>query len=339
MEFPGKNNKKLVFVILILIVVGFGLYLRGSQNKYTGIYSKTEFFMDTKVLIKVPNRAGVEQDVKNAFKEMKYWAGKLNRHNRESVINKINKSSQSVEVSQEIFSLIETCIRYSAISKGSFDPTITPLLDIWGFGKGKYRIPSVQEVNDNLPLVNYRKIKLDSKEDRVYLPQSMSIDLGGAAKGFIVDKGLTKLKQMSYKSIYINAGGNIRVEEKNIPEERLWKIGIRKPENANQIFEKYIVGLSTGSLATSGNYERYFTRNGKRYSHLINPRTGYQVRDLKSVTIYGPTALQADIFSTAIFVMGWDDGRNFIKNFPKIEGFLVNDNEIWISDGFNEILY
>ena len=338
MEFPGKN-KKAIGIIIILILIVSGLYLNYFRDRKDRLYTKIEYFMDTRVMIKVAKKPGVEKDVKDTFQEMKKWSKKLDRYDAVSTISKINETNKYVEVSPDIFSLVKMCYNYSELSNGAFDITISPLLDLWGFGKGDYRIPLEQELNRCLTLVNYKEIKFDENNNRIFLPKNMSLDLGGAAKGFIIDKGIKKLKRNGYKSIYINAGGNIRVVGKKITEDTPWKIGIKKPNDTNQIFEQYIVNVSTGSLATSGDYERYFTRDGKRYSHLIDPRTGHQSSELESVTIYAPTALQADILSTTVFIMGNKEGKDLIRNSPEIEGFLVNGDELWSSEGFKKLVY
>ena len=154
----------------------------------------------------------------------------------------------------------------------------------------------------------------------------MKVDLGGMAKGFIVDKGIETLGETGIESAFINAGGNIRVLGPKY-EDRPWHIGIRKPQQKGEIFSKHIIALKEGSVATSGDYERYFTVAGRRYSHLIDPRTGYQARGMQSVTIYAPDALSADILSTAIFIMGQDKGQKLINKMPSIEGFMVEDEK------------
>ena len=338
MVFPGKKKIYIFFFVFLLIIAGFYIFRRAEQE--INLYSQAEFFMDTVVSIKIGEDPAVEKAVNKAFEVMKKEAIRLNRYKEDSVIYKINYSDgKTINIERDIFLLLKKAKKYQELSGGAFDISIAPLVDLWGFGKEKQRVPEDYEIKEILPLIDSNKLLLQKEYEqyRVYLPSEMSLDLGAIAKGYIIDKGVESLIKSGYDSFYINAGGNIRVNGEKSPG-RSWHIGIRDPATPASILTEYITALKKGSLATSGDYERFFESEGKRYSHLLNPRTGYQERSLRSATIYAPTALQADILSTAVFIKGWEEGKIFINSLENVEGVLITDDEIWLSEGFKKLL-
>ena len=330
-------NKKYVIITIIILTVSTFLFY--NSKKRVEIYSESEFLMDTLVTIKVKDQSGAKEAVAQSFTVMKKWAERLDRHDENSAITSINKyGSKGVQVASEIIYLFSAAGKYYRLSNGAFDITIAPLLDLWGFGKQKQAVPSQEEVNKALARVGFSKLLINQKNNFVYLKPDMKVDLGGMAKGFIVDKGISSLEDSGIKSAFINAGGNIRVLGSKYTG-RPWHVGIRKPGQEGEIFTDYIIGMEEGSVATSGDYERYFTYNGKRYSHLLDPRTGYQARDMQAVTIFAPDAFTADILSTAIFIMGREEGQKLINELTGVEGFMVwDESDIWLSEGFKDLV-
>lgn len=337
MGYRGNMRKKiLIIVVLIVIIIGF-IYVidNGEAQK---LYSKKFFLMDTTVEIKVSDSKEAKKIVDSTIDLMEDWAVKLDHYNEDSLVRKINEmDGKDVSLSSDFYYLLEEIVKYAELTDGAFDPTISPLIDLWGFGNGSYRVPTSAEIKERLELVDYRALKIDQKANSISLPASMEIDLGAAAKGFIIDRAYDYLKKQGIDSFFINAGGNIRVSGENRIKNRPWIIGIRRPRSQNKVYKDYILEFSQGGLATSGDYERYFIEDNIRYSHLIDPRTGYPARELQAVTIYAPDALTADIISTAVFISGWEKGKKIIENLPKIAGFLVRDGEIWYSDNFKTL--
>ena len=331
--------KKKIAIITILLIIFISLLVSLNQTeKKDELYTKKDFLMDTTVEIKViseKNANNGNKVISETLEIMREWDRKLNRYNENSLISKINnKGNKGVKVSDEIINFFKELKRYGKLTEGNFDPTIAPLIDLWGFGKENTRIPAENDIKSLLKLVDYNDIKIDEKKNIIYLPKKSKIDLGSAAKGFIIDKAYKNLKKNNIENFFINAGGNIRVSGMNIVENRLWSIGIRKPRANNQVYKDYILEISKGAVSTSGDYERYFIKDNKRYSHLIDPKTGYPARDLQSVTVYTSTALRADVLSTALFIMGWNKAKEKIKNSEDIAGFLIKDGEIWYSEDF-----
>jgi len=331
------KKKIAIIIILLIITISLFLILQQSENKEK-LYTKKIFVMDTTVEIKVISENNANDIISESIKIMEDWNKRLDRYNNNSVISKINNNGKAgVEVSSEMIKLFLSLKEYAKLTEGNFDPTIAPLIDIWGFGEGDNKIPDKNDIKSALQLVNYNDIKIDKGKNKIYLPEESKIDLGAVAKGFIIDKVYEYLKENNIDNFFINAGGNIRVSGLNTLKNRKWTIGIRKPRSNNQIYEDYILEISKGAIATSGDYERYFIKENKRYSHLLNPNTGYPARELQSVTIYSSNAISADILSTALFIMGWDKARKEIKKYENIAGFLIKDGEIWYSEDFKEI--
>ncbi|HKL76415.1 MAG TPA: FAD:protein FMN transferase [Halanaerobiales bacterium] len=331
------KNKIAIIIILLIITISLFLIVQQTENKEK-LYTEKVFIMDTVVEIKIISENDGNDIISESIKIIKDWNKRLDRYNNNSMISKINNYGESgVEVSSEMRELFFRLKEYAKLTEGNFDPTIAPLIDIWGFGEGENKIPDKNDIKSALQLINYNDIKIDKGNNKIYLPKESKIDLGAAAKGFIIDKVYEYLKENNIDNFFINAGGNIRVSGLNTLKNRKWTIGIRKPRFNNQIYNDYILEISKGAIATSGDYERYFIKNNKRYSHLLDPNTGYPARELQSVTIYSSNAMSADILSTALFIMGWENAKKEIKKSDNIAGFLIKDGEIWYSEDFEDI--
>ena len=338
MGCPGKMNKKITIIIIFLIIAVSLFISLSSEKNNNKLYSKKRFLMDTTVEIKVVGSKKSNNIINETFEVMKEWEEELNRYHKNSLVFKLNRNSQNgIKVSDQKIKLFQEIKKYAKLTDGYFDPTIAPLIDLWGFGKETNQIPAQNDIKSALQLVDYNDIKVDEEENKIYLPKKTKIDLGAVAKGYIIDRAYEFLKANNINNFFINAGGNIRVSGMNTSENRLWNIGISKPRDSSQIYKNYILSISEGAVATSGDYERYFIKNSKRYSHLINPKTGYPSQELQSVTIYTSKAISADIFSTSLFIMGWDKAKERIKNSDEIAGLLIKEGEIWYSDDFKDI--
>ncbi|MFW5992121.1 MAG: FAD:protein FMN transferase [Halanaerobiaceae bacterium] len=347
MEYHGNKNhcryiRYIVIIILIIIAVFIIRKIR-TGLEHNQIISDNRFMMDTMVTIKISVPQGkseiAQKAINNAFDRMQNLADKMDRFRKGSVVGKVNNAGgDPVIIDKETFKLLGSVKEYATISSGIFDPTIAPLIDSWGFGTDKKQIPSSEEINEILKKVDYRKIKLTREDDKFYvkLPAEMAIDLGGAVKGYIVDSGIESIRSRGIDRVYINAGGNIRVAG-NKTGGKPWQIGVKQPRGQG-IISDYIFQLDRGSIATSGDYERYFIREGIKYSHLLDPRTGYPVREMYSATVYAETALEADVLSTTVFIAGWDRGREIINQMQGVEGLLVRKGELWVSEGVRRLI-
>ena len=291
--------------------------------------------MGTLVEISVIGRDAdnTEAAIRDAFGEMERVEGLMSRRIPGSDVSRINGWSgvKPVKVSAEVLRVIRRANEISKASGGCFDISIGALLDLWGFEGNEAHLPGKDEVSQALRSVDYREIHVDEMASTVELKRKgMRIDLGGIAKGYAVDRAFELLTARGYLNMIVNAGGDMRVGGKKIHGP--WVIGIQDPMDRSRI----LATLDAGdiSVATSGDYERHFTMDGKRYHHLLNPFTGFSARQCRSVTILANDALSADALATAVFVMGPKRGLHLIEPMEGVEGMIVcSDGEIIHSEG------
>jgi thiamine biosynthesis lipoprotein len=216
-----------------------------------------------------------------------------------------------------LFSLLSDAMSIAAKTGGFFDPTVLPLVQEWGFDTDNPHLPSPEDVHRALEQLGYKKVRVfDTYAEK---PVEVKLDLGGIAKGRIVDLVRYELGDLGYVDFLIDAGGDIYVSGKNARRKK-WRIAIQDPVHESEY--RGIVEKSDTAIVTSGDYERFFTVDGVRYSHLFNPMTGYPESDLKSVTILHPDTSYADAIATAVFVMGSGKGYDFLEEHG-IEGYLI----------------
>lgn len=244
-----------------------------------------------------------------------------------------NAGIKPVAVPDEVFKIISDAVLISEASKGAFDITWASMRGLWSFAPGSERVPSKEEVDGRVGLVNYRDIVLDRSKKTVFLKRKyVAIGLGAIAKGYAVDRAMKKIVSGGIKDAIVKAGGDMRVQGRG--PDGPWKIGIRDPRDK----EKFIatLDLTNASISTSGDYERSFIKDGVHYHHIMDPKTGFPARGTRSVTILGPDTETTDALSTAVFVMGPEAGLRFIKSLKGIEALIVDsDGRIHVSPGMS----
>lgn len=306
-------------------------------------YGRDNFAMDTLIHIQVcsadPELA--KRALDEAFAEFSRigsltdkFAGKNLSDPDASDVYRINKNAgtEPVTVSEDTLAMLERSIYFAGLSDGAFDVTIGPLMDLWGFGQAQYHVPSDRELEPELDLVGYEQIVVDRVQKTVYLPhKGMELDLGGIAKGYAVDKAAQKLRQMGIESALINAGGNIYALGSQ-PDGSPWLAGIRDPRDENQLIA--VLGVKDMAVVTSGDYNRYFIRDGIRYHHILNPATGMPARGVISTTIVAANATDADVLATTLFVLGPGSGKELMDKLFDVSAVFVDDmNNIICTEG------
>ena len=252
-----------------------------------------------------------------------------------SDVMKINQSSgiEPKKINADTFNLLSRSLEFSNSSKGAFDITIRPVTSLWGVGKKLNYIPEKEEIHDVLPLVNYRELLLDKENCTAYLKRKgQAIDLGGIAKGYAADEVKRILLQYRIKDALINLGGNIVVLGNN-PEGQPWCIGIQNPFAATG---QYIgtVKTTNRTIVTSGSNEQFFIKDGVRYHHIIDPRTGYPVKNgLLSVTVICESSTNADALTTALFVSDMADAIPLLKSINAEGIFVMENQDIFVTEG------
>jgi thiamine biosynthesis lipoprotein len=319
----------LIMMLVMLVAVSY----RSIASRYSGV-SETEFIMNTTFEIKVNGKNSGEQ-IKAAFARIREIAGQLNYYDEKSEISAINNMAgiSPVAVSRDTFEIIDRAMKYSYRTSGAYDLTIGPLVDIWRpYFRDKTAVPSGNELVYAQHLVNYGNVLISAQNETVkLLYPGMKIDLGGAGKGYAIAKARTLLVDKGVKSAMISCGSSLTVigDNKGVP----WKVGVKHPRHVDELIGTLVL-IPGQAVSTSGDYEKYFELNGKRYSHILNPGTGMPADDVMSVTIVCNDATDADILSTAVFVMGANKGMEFINSQKDTFAVIVDkDGKIEISPG------
>lgn len=297
-------------------------------------YKETQFLMDTVIDITAYG-PGAEEAVKASFAEFQRMHNLTNHFDANSQVSQINQMAgkKPVVVDPDLMHIIEYSNQLSSKLEGTFDITIGPLVELWGIGrKGDY-VPTQAEVDKARALVDYRLIKIDHNAHTVYLPkEGMLIDLGGISKGYTVDKVIEILRKKGVTSALVNAGGDVRVIG-NKPDGKPWRIGVQDPRQSEGISAKLSL-TKWDTMETSGDYQRFITKDGVRYSHILDPRTGWQPRQIASVTTINNSSTDGDILGTAIFILGSEKGLKLLEQFPGNEAVIITtDGKVIMTPG------
>jgi len=252
-----------------------------------------------------------------------------------SDVNRINDAAgdHAVPVSAETREVLGIARQVSEWTGGRFDVTFGALTDLWKFDHDQDNsVPDLRAVRDRLPLVNYRLLEVDDAAGTAFLRRKgMRVHLGGIGKGYAVDRAVAILRRRGIANFMIQAGGDMYVG--GVRGERPWRLGIRDPRGpAERSFAS--IELADGTLSTSGDYERAFIREGRRYHHILDLSLGQPARGCRSVTLVTARAVLADALAKGVFVLGARDGMALIERLPDVEGVVVSDrNEVLVSTG------
>lgn len=280
-----------------------------------------------------------ENAVKEAEQRLAEIDDKMSVFKDYSELSRVNKSAGKnyEKVSEDTYFVIKSSIEYCNLLNGTFDPTIKPIVKLWNIGKENFKIPTQSEIDNALKLVNYKDILFDDENCSIMLKkENQNVDAGGIAKGYAADEVKRIFKRNEITRGIIDLGGNIfALGGKD--DESPWSIGVQNPFSKRGDYIGIIL-VRNKSLVTSGNYERYTIVNGKKYHHIIDPRTGYPSESgLVSATIVSNLSIDGDGFSTGIFILGLEKGMELIESTYGIEGIFITENkEIYVSSGIKD---
>jgi thiamine biosynthesis lipoprotein len=291
--------------------------------------SRTDFVFGTFCSVTLFER-GQKNVCDEIFSRLREIDNLMSVNIRSSDVSRINAAAgiESVQVHEDTFKVIERAVFFAELSGGEFDPTVGPLVTLWGISKNP-RVPSQKEIDEVLPLINWRNIELDAQLKSVFLTQhGMALDLGGIAKGYAADEAVKIIKEHEIGSAKIDLGGNIFMIGNRL-DKKLWKVGVQNPGE----YRGAVVGIlqiQDQTVVTSGVYERNFEQDGTVYHHLLSVSNGYPANNgLLSVTIITDISTDADALSTAVFVSGYEKGLTLLKNYQKAQAvFIFEDKSV-----------
>ncbi|MGI8742732.1 MAG: FAD:protein FMN transferase [Bryobacteraceae bacterium] len=257
------------------------------------------------VIIYGSDRERLQAAVAQALEEARRLDQLLSNYQPESEWSQVNRlgANRPVEVSPELFQLLSACVEYSRASEGAFDITVGPLMKVWGFYKGTGHLPHRAEIRGALGKVGYRNIVLDARHSTVRLSQpGVEMDPGGIGKGYAVDKMISVLKSSGIGSALVSAAGSSIYALGSPPGDSGWKLQIKDPKNPSKSVAT--VSLKDQSMSTSGNYEKFFYAEGKLYSHIMDPRTGYPSQGMLQTSVIAPKTIDSEAWTKPYYIQG-----------------------------------
>lgn len=325
--------KRAVALISFLIIF---LFTAASCSTELKPVKNSRFLLDTVVEITLYEKESIARKISDElFSEIDNSERKYSRHISGSEIARVNENpGKPVKVSEDTIDMIEKSLKFSSLSDGLFDVTVGPLVDLWDINGENPHVPDQAEIDSVLERIDYRRISVDSENSTLsVLNEGMSIDAGAIAKGYIADRLVSILREKNVKHALLNLGGNLYMHGSK-PDGSDWNVGIRNPYGLQGDYIA-IVSVRDLSVVTSGIYERYFEAGGKRYHHILNPKTGYpEDNNLASVSILSHSSAEADGLSTTIFLLGLDNGMSLIEQTDGVEAiFVTTDRKIYVSSG------
>ena len=306
-------------------------FLTTTSLEAQEIYTKNVVLMgsDFEITIVEKNDSEANRLINIAIKEISRIESLISSWDKNSQTTLINYNSgiKPVKVDTELFNLISRSIKVSNLSQGAFDISYASLDKVWFFDKKMQKMPSDDQIANSVAKVGFENIILNEKEQTVFLKlKGMKIGFGAIGKGYAADRAKEILIKNNVKSGIINASGDLTAWGQK-PSGEDWMVAIVNPLNKTKVFSW--LPIKNKSIVTSGNYERFINFDGKSYSHIIDPRTGYPSQGILSVTIVTENAELADALATSVFVLGEEIGMNMVNQLKGVDCIIINsDNKI-----------
>ncbi|MBN1766379.1 MAG: FAD:protein FMN transferase [Sedimentisphaerales bacterium] len=343
------------FIIFLLIISALLVCQSGCDKKS----QESVFILDTgtitlmgtfaRIQVRCTDKEAGLQGLADAQASLDEVDRLMSTYRSDSELSRVNRQAHQnpVKISPETYHVLKKACYYNELTEGAFDITVSPLLKIWKEASEKNQLPRTEELEQAQKNVGTEKLILsESNTDLTvsFAQGGIELNLNAIAKGYAVDQALARLRRPGIIGALVDIGGEIACFGQNRPGQD-WIVGIQDPfatDNTNPLSQhpRWRVRLQDGAIATSGNYRRYVTINGKNYSHIIDPRTAYPAQNIPSVTIIAPYTIDADALATAVSVMGIKEGLKLIESLENTEAFLVTGtNEkpvLYRSKGFSE---
>ncbi|NPA37998.1 MAG: FAD:protein FMN transferase [Chlorobi bacterium] len=330
--------KKYYFILLTLTV----LFLNSCGEKSKSYFRDEGLIFGTTYHIIYEYSKDIHNDIK---KELDDFNMSLSTYEKNSVISKVNRN-EDVELDNYFIRCFKKAKEVSEKTEGAFDITVAPLVNAWGFGFSKKDSVSKELIDSLICFVGMDKVRLTEGKIEKKYPEIM-LDASAIAKGYGVDVVAEYLESKGIENYLVEIGGEIRVNGKNA-KGTAWRVGIDKPIDDPEVLHRElqeIIQLSSGALATSGNYRNFYIKDGKKYAHTIDPKTGYPVQhELLSASVYAPDCMTADAYATAFMVLGLDKAKKIVENTPELEAYFIYRGEgtdtlqVFYTEGLGEMI-
>lgn len=318
-----KNQRNLLWIILLLLAT-IGILAR--HNRPVPFQKDKGLIFGTIYNITYQYGESLQEEID---RELKRFDASLSPFNPVSVISKVNRN-EDIEVDTLFANVFRRSMEVSEETGGAFDITIAPLVNVWGFGFKQEKFPNQAQIDSLLEITDYHKVSLDSANRVVKEDPRIMLTCSAVAKGYAVDIVAGLLRKKGITNFMVDIGGEVVVSGWN-PKETAWRIGINKPVDdslsTNQELQTVLHVQDIG-MATSGNYRNFYYRDGKKYAHTIDPRTGYPVEhSLLSATVIAKDCMTADAYATAFMVMGTEEAERLADAHPDIEAYFIYADE------------
>ncbi|MFH0977861.1 MAG: FAD:protein FMN transferase [Candidatus Woesearchaeota archaeon] len=321
---------KRITVLAALICAILALTTGCSTTFYKATQSQNMMGTTVTITLVDTNANKARAAIITAFDRMKKIETTMSIYDNKSEITKLNRKKKLTDASEDLLTVIEESLKYSKMSDGAFDITVQPILDLFTKTYTELnRPPTEKEIETQRNRIDYRQVQVENKT--ITIGNMTIITLGGIAKGYAIDKAIESLQERGISRALVDAGGNLRAIGKKTAEEP-WIVALQNPRNNSDYIT--MIKLEDESVATSGDYVRYFDKN-KTAHHIINPKTGTSATDLISATVITKKAMEADALSTTVFVLGPEKGLKLIESMNWTSALLITrDRKIIRSSRF-----
>lgn len=312
-----------LFLALLLGLTAL-LWTACTGKDSSSLHKVNRLLMGTLVEVTVVGEGDQAKQAAQAIMDEIQRVEALTSFHKSSSLTGVNDRAgrEPIRCDRELFALVKASLEIARVSEGAYDPTIGPVSKLWGFSAGDPRLPSSSEVADAAARVGWQRVGMDPESETIRLPEAgMALDLGGIAKGYALDKALEVIRKSGVKGALVNAGGDI-VAAGEKASGTPWRVGVQDPRRGDAI--KAVVNIKDRFIVTSGDYERFFIQDGKRYHHILNPRTGYPAEGLSSVTIIGSKGSALEPLAVAVFVLGSEKGLKLVESIPGVYALLID---------------